>query len=87
MLELGWTSLGKTREADQKGVDATFKLGYATIYLQIKSANFITEFANDPKRKPYRRWHWEIFEKGKQLLTGFYTAKIPSLAWSSSHVG
>jgi hypothetical protein len=75
MRELGWVFMGDSREADLKGVDGTYKLGYATVYVQIKSANLVTEFANDSTRKSYRRWHWEIFSKGKTLRIEFYREK------------
>jgi len=69
MKKLGWVFMGDSREADLKGVDGTYKLGYATIYVQIKSANLVV---NSPSKK---RWHWNIFSKKETLPIEFYGEK------------
>lgn len=75
LRKLGWILIGESLEADWKSIDLTYKLGYALVHIQVKSANLVTEFEKDPTRTSYRRWHWEIFRKKKGLRVEFYKEK------------
>lgn len=72
MREFGWILASRSREMDWKGIDRIYKLGFAEVYVQIKSSNLGIKVS---RGKTYEVWNWDVFKKKLRLPVRIYKEK------------